>query len=190
MSNLLSPAPAVSSAPPTVVWYSFSLTPHSHPPSHPSFYHYPPHFYPPPVTPPYLPGPASCLSVVPSPIPQSLLPLTIPPHNYSSISAVFSEYQDLEEPCYYELPPPVDLFPAHSVSSLSFSGPSLSDPRLILCVMFLLGKKIIHACALIDPDSTRDFLNSFLHLFTLLLLPRGILLSPAPFLTGHLVWAG
>lgn len=73
------------------------------------------------------------------------------------------------KPCFYDLPSSVESGSTHFISSLSFTGSRTSDPCLILRVMLGLGKKIVHACALIDPGSTGDFLNSrfaSLHPFT------------------------
>lgn len=136
---------------------------------------YPSHLYqyPPPHMLPSVPvsapsAPSSAQIIVPGPAssvpPPS--PAFVPPPA-AQISAVFSEYLDLDSPCYYDVPLATS---SHSVAALTFSSPNSHNPRLLLCVMLLLGKKIVHATALIDPGSTGDFINSrftSLHPFTL-----------------------
>lgn len=170
-----SPAPASPSVP---------LSLHA---PHPNFvspyYHQPPHmtpsqqYLPPSFTPTFMgsPGPAGYpLTFIPTAIPVAP-PLSGPlapssPSSAAHVSAVFSEYQDLDSPRYYNLPSTSPSAPNHLVDALTFSAPLSSDPRLVLRVMLLLGKRIVHALALIGPGSTGDFINSCfinLHPFTL-----------------------
>lgn len=159
-----------------------------HPPSYP--YGYP--GYPPP------PPPHSVQPAVPPPPPAS--------QPSTNISAVFSEYADLYQPVYYDLPgvdlsstvptlsepsdpPPSSLPPVEpvgssstssaridnvNVSSMTFTGTSSSDSRLILSVILLVGKRLIPARALVDSGSgaTSLVLLSFININSLRLSGR------------------
>lgn len=81
------------------------------------------------------------------------------PASTAHVLAVFSEYQDLDSPRYYDLPSVSPLDDIRKVSALTFSIPASPNPRLIIKGMFLLGRRIVHACALIDPGLTGDFIN-------------------------------
>lgn len=104
------PAPPLS-YPPAV---SASVSVPSFSPS--PLYHHPPHMPPPlvhvPTSSPSVSGPAGFLSPAP------VVPFVPPPP--AQISAVFSEYQDLDSPQYYDLP----LVSSDSVAALSFSSPT------------------------------------------------------------------
>lgn len=107
---------------------------------------------------PYVPGPAQ---YPPAPHPATPASTAL----LANVSAIFSEYQSLDEPRYYDFPPTTitelpPSTPTHSVAALTFTNPGSSDPRLIIRVMLVLGKRILHAWALIDPGSAGDFLNS------------------------------
>lgn len=162
--------PAYPVPPPLFPW------PHPHP-GYP--YGYPP--YPPappfphPVT---LPGPTN---VQPPPNLQAAS---------TSVSAVFSEYADLYQPVYYDLPgvdlsatvPPSSIeelppspppIQSVNVSAMTFTGSSRSDSRLILSVMLLAGKRLIPAKALVDSGSGGDFISSsFIQDKNITALPR------------------
>lgn len=152
-------------------------------------YHYLPHMHSPLPVSTFVPGPAHYPSIPP------VLPVVpSPTANVSSISTVFSEYQALDEQRYYDLPPSgiTEMPPSpspHSIAALTFTNPGSSDPRLILRVMLILGKRILHAKALINPGSTGDFLNSrFADLHGLSLSPLGQILSPVLLLTALQGW--
>lgn len=93
---------------------------------HPSFYQYPPHFFPSSVNSPYVPGPAYAPLVFPLPTSQVTSTSPSPAQDSSSVSAIFSEYRDLDKPRFYDLPSLTES--SHLVSALSFTGPSSSDP--------------------------------------------------------------
>lgn len=165
----VAPAPAVpSSAPPLPVAHPTTLLPASsvYASSYPAPYHYPPHLPPPSFIPPYVPGPAQYPPMPHStPLPHPATPASTVSASPANVSAIFSEYQSLDEPRYYDLPPTTITKlppspPTHEVAALTFTNPASSDPRLILRVMLVSGKRILHARALIDPGSTGDFLNS------------------------------
>lgn len=137
------------------------------------FVGYHPHPYPPPFTwPPHQQPPYPPIQYGYPPYPQPSLPpqptppvVSAPPLPTTTISAVFSEYADLYHPVYYDLPgadysegspaeprvtelpstpPPTESVP---VSSMTFTGLSSSDSRLILSVSLLVGKRLIPARA-------------------------------------------
>lgn len=131
---------------------------------------YPPQFAWPPQHPSYPPMQYGYPAYPPPPPPPQSHPQTssVPPVPSTTISAVFPEYADLYHPVYYDLPgadftEPVHLEPQVTelpstpapvesvpVSSMTFTGSSASDSRLILSVSLLVGKRLIPAKALID----------------------------------------
>lgn len=155
--------------------------------THPLTY---PSSYPPPFAWPQ-PHPAYpyAYPTYPSPLPPTPASAPVPPppqQPSTNVSAVFSEYVDLYQPVYYDLPgvdfsslPPSEpriielpsprAPPAASaaptvdpvnVSAMTFTGASSSDSRLILSVMLLVRKRLISAKALIDSGSGGDFISS------------------------------
>lgn len=172
---LLTPPASSYHTPPHLVYLpqpSFSYPQVHHPvvsyplyPVHPPLHHYPVHAPPPavPGTTPLLPA-TPVLGPVPAPV--------SPPGSLAAVSAVFSEYVDLDEPCFYDLPEgslddPLDggfwSAPEESrasISAIEFQNPALVGARMILKVTLWAGKRAVSAWALIDSGSDGDFIDS------------------------------
>lgn len=78
----------------------------------------------------------------------------------SGVSAVFSEYADLTQPVYYDLPgTSYDSDGGPQVSSIHFSNAQANSIRLVLSITLHTGLCLVRARALVDPGSEGDFLD-------------------------------
>lgn len=100
----------------------------------------------------------------PSPaVPHPTVPLVSPPPlptmQTSGVSAVFSEYANLTQLVYYDLPGTSYDSDGPQISSVHFSNSQSDSIRLVLSISLYTGLHFVHARALVDPGSEGDFLN-------------------------------
>lgn len=82
----------------------------------------------------------------------------LPTLQTAGVSATFSEYANLSQPVYYDLPGTTyDDDP--QVSAIHFSNAQSSSIRLVLSISLFSGLKMVTARALVDPGSEGDFLD-------------------------------
>lgn len=166
---------------PALLPHPFMLLYGGHP-----YYQPPPHFLHPSHPPsPYGSGlPPSQVFPAPLAVPKHQLfqsgpavsPAPVPPETaVSAIAAAFTEYQNLDKPRYYNLPPGYSSDPGDaglwtlddevaptpaSISAVDFVSSDSGASRLVLTLTLWVGKRAVAAKALIDSGSEGDFVDS------------------------------
>lgn len=160
-------------APPSGLIYG-GHTPHQPPPH---FFHSPAPSYPDSPAAPFLSVAPTGVpaSSTPRPDPGAAVPDLPPLSSVTDIDAPFSEYRDLEEPRYYDLPTGVSVDPEGmdllsftdgaprsqpSVSAIDFVSSDANTSRLVITLTLWSGKRAVYARALIDSGSEGDFVDS------------------------------